>query len=65
MPLHSTKQVAALLGCNRSTVTRAAQKLGLGQMIGKSMAYTKGEVDQIRKTIRQGPGNPNFGKGKT
>jgi DNA-binding transcriptional regulator YhcF (GntR family) len=62
MPLHSTKQVATLLGCHRSTVTRAAQKLGLGQMIGSGKGFTKGEIDQIRKAIKEGPGNPNFGR---
>ena len=62
MPLHSTKQVATLLGCHRSTVTRAAQKLGVGQMIGSGWAFNKGEVDQIRKAIKEGPGNPNWRK---
>lgn len=56
----SSREVAELIGCSKPTVTRAAKKLGVGTRIGQTLAFSKGEIEQIRKAVRKGPGNPNF-----
>lgn len=51
---------AGLLGCAPSTVTRRAISLGLGVVAGPVRVLSENEVDQLRGTIREKAGNPNF-----
>lgn len=54
----STSQVAALIGCHRVTVTRAADRLGVGTRVGTYRAFTEAEVESIRTVVREKSGNP-------
>jgi hypothetical protein len=61
----STVAIAAKLGCDPATVSRAAVRLGLGirSATGRLIGIDEADVEAIRKIIRPGtPGNPNFGK---
>ena len=60
--LLSTREVAARLGVDESTVRRAASKHGLGQKKGWSWAFTARDLARLRKVIHDGPGNPNWRK---
>ena len=54
---------AALLGCTPPTVSRAAKKHGIGNVIGHVRALSAADVRRLRGLIRSGPGNPNFTPG--
>lgn len=57
---YTTAQVAAALGCDRSTVTRAAKRLGVGRRHANSLAFTAADVRRLRAAIADGPGNPEW-----
>ena len=58
----TTKQAAAEIGCDTSTVTRWAAILKFEKKFGRSLALTKPQVNAIKKAWKKGVGNPNFGK---
>lgn len=60
--LYSSREVATQLGCDKSTITRTATRLEIGQKVGNAMTFTKADIEALRKAINPGPGNPNFGK---
>ena len=59
MPM-SASDAARHLGCNRSTVSRAAKRLGVGTPLGTIILLTDAEVSRISKVIQEKAGNPNF-----
>ncbi len=61
--MHTTAEVAMLLGSSRRTVTRVARNLGLAK-IASVYLFSKADVEKLKSTIRSGPGNPNFGTSK-
>jgi hypothetical protein len=62
MKIISTKQAADEIGCDTSTVTRWARRLGFQNKFGKSLALTKTQVKVIKAAWKMRAGNPNFGK---
>jgi DNA-binding MurR/RpiR family transcriptional regulator len=60
----STQQAAKDIGCDPSTVTRWAKRLGYQKKFGKSLALTKTQVKAIKAAWHMRSGNPNFGKQK-
>jgi DNA-binding MurR/RpiR family transcriptional regulator len=58
----STKQAAAQIGCDTSTVTRWARTLGFQNKFGNALALTKAQVNAIKRVWKKRAGNPNFGK---
>jgi hypothetical protein len=65
----SAADAARHIGCNRSTVTRAAHRLGVGTPVGTILLLSDSEFRRISKIVRDGPGNPNvkpgYGLGRT
>ena len=61
--LISSADACEQLDCHRSTLTRAAKKLGVGVMVGTSFGFTASEVTRIGKIIRDSPGCPKFKPG--
>jgi hypothetical protein len=60
----STQEAAKQIGCDPSTVTRWAKRLGYQNKFGKSIALTKTQVSAIKRAWKKRAGNPNFGKTK-
>jgi hypothetical protein len=58
----STKQAAAQIGCDTSTVTRWARRLNFQNKFGNALALTKPQVKAIKQAWKKRAGNPNFGK---
>ena len=47
--LHSTADVARLIGCDPSRVKRLAVRLGIGRKVGqRSWVFTAADVDRLR-----------------
>ena len=65
MKIISTKQAAAEIGCDTSTITRWSRRLGFQNKFGKSLVLTKTQVKAIKQAWKKDVGNPNFGKKKT
>lgn len=63
--LYSTAQAADTLGVDKSTITRLAKRLEVGQLVGMSLVFTEAEVEALRGAKRDGPGNPQFVEGNT
>lgn len=54
-------KIAEAAGCHRTTVQRAAHRLGLGQMIGVQLLFDADEAARIAAVVRPGaPGNPRI-----
>jgi hypothetical protein len=58
----SCAAAANLLGCHKATIQRAVKKLGCGVVVGQTIALSEADMEAIRGVVRDGPGNPNFGK---
>lgn len=57
--------LAARIGCHKSTVNKAAARLSLGSIVGRSLVFTDDEAEAIAADVRSRggkAGNPNFGK---
>lgn len=59
---YTTTQAAEQLACHRVTVHRVAKQHGIGLSVPTGLLLTKSDVAKLKKLVRQGPGNPNFGK---
>lgn len=66
MPIqYTTAEAATKLGVAACTIHRHAVKLGLGRLITPRMRLlSEADVRKINLVVRDGPGNPNFGKVK-
>lgn len=53
-------QLADDIGCHKSTVSRAARRLGVGRLDGQSIRLTAAECRRIKSHLQSTrPGNPN------
>lgn len=57
----TTAQVAEQIGCDKTTVSRKANKLKVGRMIGNVKVFTSAEWKKLKAAINDTPGNPDFG----
>jgi hypothetical protein len=64
MKLYDTAAVCDQLGCDKSTVSRWATRLGIGQVLGRARVFTAADVRRIKRAWRGRAGNPNFGRPK-
>jgi len=60
--LYSTSEVAAYIGCSIRSVQRRAESEGIGTTVGSRLVFNHTEAEQLKQTIRRGPGNPNAGE---
>ena len=51
------------LSVSRSSMTRARERLGIGQRVGRYWLLTAGEAKQVAAEVKDVPGCPLFGKG--
>ena len=68
MGYYSTRQAAAKLGCSAKTISRAAEKAGVGIRFvgGRLAALAPADLVTIRPLINETSGNPNWiAAGKT
>lgn len=63
MNLHTTADVAAMLGVDTATVTRWCVRLGM-RKFGRSWALTDNDVERLRDAIPGRVGNPEFGSAR-
>lgn len=56
----STRQIAAKIGCSNRTVQKIAAQLGVGQLVGNSLAFTEQELPKIQAEYHGKAGNPNM-----
>ena len=59
--IFTTADVAARRGCHTVSVIRAAQALGLSRT-GRDWIFTAEQAETIAGMVRDGVGNPNFGR---
>lgn len=61
MDLFSITTAAAALAVDKSTISRHAARLGLGQRVGAAVVLSTGDLGKLRKALAAArPGNPNF-----
>jgi hypothetical protein len=58
----TTSDVAARRGCSPATVRRLAAAAGIGRRAGRDWIFSADEAETLIGRIRDGAGNPNFGK---
>lgn len=55
-PLHTTQDVAGILGISKRAVSFAAAKIDAGRMVGTQRLYSAWDIERLRK--RPAPGRP-------
>lgn len=61
-PRHTTAEAAAILGLPQEKVRKAAERRGLGTLkTARLRLLSDNDLEQLRSTMREGPGNPEFG----
>lgn len=63
--IYSAVDAAEMIGCSDRTVRRWAAELGIGRRVGAVLVLTRQDISEISGRVREGPGNPNFGKPAT
>ena len=56
--LFDTATVCRIIGVTRTTISRAARRIGVGQKIGPCWIFTDTDIDRLRPECRQTRGNP-------
>ena len=62
--LHTTREVAKLIGCCTESISRHARKLKIGQRISQLRVFTADEIELLRGKVQSGPGNPGLPRKK-